>query len=402
MKKFLTIALCMATFGAAFAQKANVEQAKKLSGKLDKVTEARDLIKQAMNNPETANDVNTYYVAGKIEYDAFDNGYGKLRINPNDASINKLDLANQLINGFNLFVKAMPLDQIPNEKGQVKPKYTKDMAGRISGHHADYFTYGGEMYNNKHFYPEAYNAFMIYGDIPGYEWASKETKAVPDTTLALAYYYAGISAYSGNELQDAVKALQKARQKGITDPQSYVYEIAAWQNLASRDSTLQDESKNQIEQIALQGYQNFGISQPLFINNLVNTFVENEKFDDAVKTVSKQIESTPDVPFLYSLRGWVYDRIGDDNSSLKDYEKAVSFDSADVETLNKAAQKLLHQGAVIWDSIQGNDPAKRMDVKTNYWEKAKAIIERALAADPGNPTSESLLDRVNYALETYF
>lgn len=30
-----------------------------------------------MNNPETANDVRTYYTAGKIEFDAFDEGFKK-------------------------------------------------------------------------------------------------------------------------------------------------------------------------------------------------------------------------------------------------------------------------------------------------------------------------------------
>lgn len=402
MKKILTIALCFAAVGSAFAQKTAVESAKKLSGKLDKLSEARALIKQAMENPETAQDPNTYFIAGKIEYDAFDNGYAKLRVNPADESVNKMDLAHQLIDGYNLFLMAMPLDQQPNEKGQVKPKYTKDMGGRISAHHSDYFNYGGEMYNNKHFYPEAYQAFMIYGDIPSYEWAAKETKLVPDTTLALAYYYAGISAYSGNELKDAIKALQKARLKGITDPQSYVYEIASWQNLAQRDSTLVDESKKQIEEIASMGYQNFGIVQPLFINSLASAMVDDEKYDAALSLVNNQIGQTPDESILYSLRAWVYDRMGNDKAALEDYKKAVTFDDASIETLNRAARRLYHQGTVEWNAIEGNNPAKRQEVKTEYWDKAKTILERVLAQDPGNPEAESILDSVNYALDTYF
>ncbi|MDE7343374.1 MAG: hypothetical protein K2N19_05090, partial [Muribaculaceae bacterium] len=69
MKKVITMALCIAAVGSMSAQKANVDGAKKLSGKFDKIEEARNLIKQAMENPETANDANTYYVAGKIEFD---------------------------------------------------------------------------------------------------------------------------------------------------------------------------------------------------------------------------------------------------------------------------------------------------------------------------------------------
>ena len=402
MKKFLTLALCIASIGAMNAQKATVDQAKKLSGKLDKVAEARTLIKQAMANPETAQDAGTYYIAGKIEFDAFDEGFKKRAINPDDPSVNKLDMGNQLVNGFNYFLEAFPLDSVPNEKGQVKPKYSKDMASKISGHHNDYFSYGGELYNNKRYYPDAYNAFMIFGDIPSYAWAAKETQLVPDTTLALAYYYAGISAYSGNNVADALKALQKARKKGITDPQALVYEIACWQNLASQDSTLEAASKKAIEEIASDGYKSFGIQQPLFINNLASTLVEDERYADALALVNGQLAQTPNEPMLYSLRAWINDRKGDDEAALADYKKGASFDNADVETLNRAARKLYLHGTQIWNDIEGQDPAKRMEVKTEYWDKAKELLDRALALDPGNPDSEQILDSVNYALETYF
>lgn len=402
MKKFLTFALCVASVGAMNAQKATVDQAKKLAGKSDKIQEARELMKQAINNPETANDAYTYSTAGKIEFGAFDDGYKKLMLNKDDASVDKVEMGRELVNGFNYYLKGMSLDSVPNEKGQIKPKYSKEMASTISGHHNDYFTYGGELYNQKHYYPDAYNAFMIFGDIPGYEWSSKETKLVPDTTLALAYYYAGISAYSGNNVADALKALKKARKHGITDPQSYVYEIACWQNLVSNDSTLAGASKTAIEEISREGYQNFGIQQPLFINSLASAMVEDERYADALALTNQQIDKTPEVPVLYALRAWIYDRKGDDAAALADYVKGASFDNADVETLNRAARKLYNHGTVVWNAIEGNDPSKRQEVKTEYWDKAKALLDRSLALDPGNPDAESILDSVNYALETYF
>lgn len=402
MKKVLTMALCVAAVGAMNAQKATVDQVKKMVGKSDKVAEARSLIKQAMNDPETANDAYTYSTAGKVEFGAFDDGIKKLMLNKDDASVDKMEMGRELINGYNYYLKGMELDAMPNAKGEIKPKYTKDMASQISGHHNDYFTYGGELYNKKHYYPDAYNAFMIYGDIPGYEWASKEVKMVPDTTLALAYYYAGISAYSGNNLEDALKALKKARKHGITDSQSYVYEIACWQNMLSRDSTLANQSKVAIEEIAKEGYKNFGISQPLFINSLASAFVDDERYDEALNLTNGQIAQTPDIPILYSLRAWIYDRKGDDMAALADYEKGASFENADVETLNRAARKLYNHGTVVWNSIEGNDNAKRQEVKTKYWDKAKELLNRSLKLDPSNPEAETILDSVNYALETYF
>lgn len=402
MKKILTFALCLAAVGSMNAQKANVDAAKKLSGKLDKLEEARGLIKQAIENPETAKDAGTYSIAGKIEYDAFNEGLKKLMLNKDDASVDKAEMGRELINGFNYYIVAFPLDSVPNEKGQVKPKYSKEMASVISSHHSDYYNFGGELYNQKLFYPDAYNAFMIYGDIPSYPWATKEIKAIPDTVLAQAFYYAGISAYSGNQLKDALKALEKARKHGVTDPQSYVYEIASWQNLVANDSTLADASKAAIYDIALQGYQNFGMKQPLFINSLASTLVDDEKFAEAINLINDQLAANPDMSDLYSLRGWVLDRKGDDEAALADYRKSASYDDATVETLNRAARKLYIHGSQIWNSIEGPEPAKRQEVKTEYWDAAKALLERSLQLDPNNYDAENILDSVNYALETYF
>ncbi len=402
MRKILTMALCLTAVGTMSAQKDAVDQAAKLSGKIDKIADARALISQAASNPETANEARTYYVAGKVEFDAFDEGFKKRAINPDDSAVNILDMGNELVNGYNYFLKALPLDSVPNEKGQVKPKHSKDMISRINGHHNDYFNFGGEMFNSKHYYPEAYNAFMIYGDIPSQPWADKAVKAVPDSMVALAYHYAGIGAYSGNALKEALIAFEKARKAGITDPQNYVYEIACWQNLALRDSTLEETAKKEIEGIARAGYDNFGITNPLFLNNLVNALLQQDRKDDAVALIGSQIDKTPDLAFLYGLRGYVNDRKGDDAASLADYRKAASFDNADIETLKNAAKKIYTSGTMIWNNIEGNQPEKRQDVKVNYFEAAKSIAERAQALDPSDSDVNYILENINYALETYF
>lgn len=402
MKKILTIALGVASVASMSAQKATVAQAGKLAGKLDKVEEARSLIKQAAENPETANDANTWYTAGKIEFGAFDEAFKKRAINPNDEAVNPVEMGTQLVNGYNYFIKALPLDSLPNEKGQVKPKYSKDMVSKLNSHHNDYFNYGGELFNNKHYYPEAYHAFMIYGDMPSQQWASKALQQVPDSMVALAYHYAGIGAYSGNALDDAIKAFEKARKAGIADPQNYVYEIASWQNVALRDSTKAELAKDKIQEAAMAGYQKFGVENPLFLNNLVNSMLMSEKYDDAIALVSQQLTATPDKAFLYGLRGYINDRKGSDEASLADYRKAASFADADIETLKNAAKKIYTSGTVIWNGLEGNQPEKRQEVKVDYFEAAKAIAERAKALDPSDSDVNYILDNINYALETYF
>ena len=135
MKKLMTFALCFAAVGSMSAQKANVDAAKKLSGKPDKIEEARSLIQQAMENPETANDAQTYFIAGKIEFDAFDKDLTNSMINP--ASVDNVKMGQNLINGYHNFVKALPLAAVPNEKGKVDTKTPKSIVSTLKGHAND-------------------------------------------------------------------------------------------------------------------------------------------------------------------------------------------------------------------------------------------------------------------------
>lgn len=402
MKKFITLALCMATVGAMSAQKATVDQAAKLSGKNAQIEEARKLIQEASANPETQNDARTYYVGGKIEFDAYDNTFKKQMINPQDPSINTLEMGQQLINGYNQFLKAMSLDSVPNAKGEIKPKYSKDIASKISGHYNDFFNAGGTLYNEQKYYPEAYEAFMIYGSLPQQHYASKEVKATPDSVSNTAFFNAGISAWQGQNLEAGAHAFKQARLNNSDNFQNYIYEIACWQNLASQDSTKVDQAKNEILEIATVGHEKFGLAQPIFINNLVNSLVLDGQLDAALAKVGEVIAQNPDNGALYGLRGYVNDRKGDDDASVADYKKAASFSDTDFETLKNAAKKIFKVGTQKWNNIEGATPEQRNAIKVDYFQYAKDITDRAKSMNAADNDLNYVIENIDYALETFF
>lgn len=401
MKKFLTIALCMAAAGSMCAQKQVVDQVAKLSGKNDKIGEARTLLQQAMENDETKNDARTYYVGGKVEYDAYDNSFKKQMINPNDPSINPLEMSEQLVNAYNLFMAALPLDSVPNAKGEIKPKFAKDIASKINGHFNDYFNAGGTFYNEKK-YPQAYEAFMIYGLIPSLPFATKDIKATPDSVVNTAFFNAGISAYAGEELEKSANAFKHARLNNSDNPQNYIYELACWQYMASRDSTKLEPAKYAIMEIAQAGYDKFGMSQPIFVMNLINSMVLDNQLDKALATVTKLIEKTPDNAALYGLRGYVNDRKGDDDASVADYRKASELPDVDFETLKNASKKIFKVGTQKWNNIEGASPAERQNVKENYFQYAKNLTDKAKAMNEADGDLKYVIENIDYALETYF
>lgn len=402
MKKVITLALCAAFAGSICAQKNVVKQAEKLAGKNDQIGDARGLIQQAMNNPETQNDPKTYMTAGKIEYDAFDNSYKKQMINPQDPSINTDEMGQQLQNGYNFYMKALALDSMPNEKGKTLQNH-KGILSILNGHVNDFYNSGIAYYGNKKYYPEAYDAFMTYGDFITSPYASKEVKAIPDTVVGEAFYNAGISAWLGNNPEAGAVAFKKARLTNPDKKDSYIYEIACWQNIAGKDSLKVEQAQNEIINAAQAGYDKFGIEQPIFINNIINSLVSSNKIDQALEVLAKAIGENPNNAALYGLRGFVYDRAEKDAESEADYRKAASMPDVDFETLKNAAKKIYRVGAEKLNEINAsNDPAAKQNLKTNYFDVAKQITDKAKTMKPDDTDLNYVIENIDYALETYF
>lgn len=402
MKKLLTMAVCLGAVVGMNAQKAVVDQAAKLSGKDDKIAEARALISQAAENTETKNEARTYYVGGKIEFDAFDKARTKQMINPQDASINPVQMAEQLMNGYKMYMKALPLDSIPNEKGQVKPKFASKMIAAINEHYNDYYNGAIAFYNEKKYYPEAYEAFLVYGSLPKSPIASKFVASVPDSVINQSLFNAGLSAYAANALTQSAAAFKLGRKNGSDNVQNYIYEIACWQYMAQNDSTMEEPAKVAIEEIAMDGFKKFGLSELLFIRNLLNAWVQDNKFDQALNLLDTQINQNGDNAALYGLRAYVYDRTNNDEKALADYRKAASLPDADFETLKSASRKIFNVGAVKLNALESNDAAGRQQIKTEYFETAKNIAEKARSMNPDDSTIDAILENIDYALTTYF
>lgn len=403
MKKLVTVMLCLGAITPLFAQKALVDQAEKLSGKPGKLEEARGLIKQAIANPETKDQARTYFVAGKIEMDAFDNGFKTKMINPEDPTAQGQVLADEIMNAYNYFLQALPLDSLPNEKGQVKPKYSKDILNRIKGHSSDIFAAGADYFNDKLYYPQAYNAFMVYGDLPSTLFINDNT--FDPQQIATSYFNAGLAAYSGNQVEASAEAFKKARLAGYGQPEAYIYEIACWQNIAQQDNDRIAEAQAKIYDVAKAGNEIYGIEQPIFLNNMINSLVSDGHLDEAISQINVLIEEHPDVANLYGLRGYVYDRAEKDDLSEADYRKAASLPDVDFETLKNASKKLYRVGTQKLNDIEGASEeanAARQEIKNNYFLKAQQIAKQAAEMEPGDSDIQNVLDSIDYSITTYF
>lgn len=397
----MTFALCVAAVGSISAQKANVEAAKKLAGKVDKIEEARSLINAAIEDPSTANDALTYFTGGEVEFKAYDKGLQAGMINPNDPAADRIKMAEELLNGYDLYLKAIPFDQVPNEKGEIKPKYTKDIINKIAGHASDFFSSGAAMWDAKRFYPEAYKCFFIFGELPAMELLGNKAPKIPDSDRAQAYFNAGIAAYSGNALDEAADAFHKSQIFGYDDPNAYIYELACWQNIAQNNESRQSEAQQKIFETAKAGYEKYGVEQPVFLNNLVNTYVMDEKYDEALNTVNNLLATNPNNANLYGLRGFINDRAGKDEESIADYTMAANQPDCDFETLKNVAKKYYRVASNLLGQLDPKDKAGRDEIRAKYFLPGLEYANRAKAMEQDGDV-DNIISNYQYSLETYY
>ena len=181
--------------------------------------EARTLIKGALENPETKDDAKTWYVAGFIEDQQFNAERAKqiLGQQPNEPVMYEA-----LYGILPYFQKAYELDQLPNEKGKVKPKYTKDIKSILSANHVYLFN-GGAYYFDKQEYKKAYDFFNQYVEISELPMFAGTQTAEKDSTFMTVQFYAAAAASLAKDSRLAIAALERAKNTPYRQYDVYQY-----------------------------------------------------------------------------------------------------------------------------------------------------------------------------------
>lgn len=411
MKKLMTTALCLAFLSSGIATAATniVDQAEKatkgMTPKTSDLLEARKLIKEALNDPQFNQDAKTYYVAGNIEMKLYDNGFNAKATGQNNSETDAEVMGEELMTGYNYLLKALPLDSVPDAKGKIKTKYSKDINKLIKDHNLDFFRVGADYYTAGKSYPEAYDAFMVYVNLP--EDMMKDLNKLQPQNVPNAYFYGALGAYNAGEYDKSAEAFRKARLTGFEGPDPYINEMASWSAIVRGDESRADEARANMQAVAKAGYEAFGLEQPLFINNLISAMVNDNKEAEALAQVNDLIGANPDNSNLYGLRAYIYSVQSKDDEALADYTKAATFENAPFEVLKNASEKFYRVGVAKFSELDFTSPdiaAAKQDIKTKYFDTAKNYAMRAKADENnGNdPEVANLIDSIDYIIETNY
>ncbi len=388
----LTVALCVAA-SASFAQKKVVNEAQSIAkGSNADFGEARTLIKGALENPETKDDAKTWYVAGFIEDQQFNAERAKqiLGQQPNEPVMYEA-----LYGILPYFQKAYELDQLPNEKGKVKPKYTKDIKSILSANHVYLFN-GGAYYFDKQEYKKAYDFFNQYVEISELPMFAGTQTAEKDSTFMTVQFYAAAAASLAKDSRLAIAALERA--KNTPYRQYDVYQYLCYEYGEAR--TAQDSVM--LEKTFEEGMQVFPDSA-FFLNNLINTYIYSNRNEKALEMLNVAIQKNPNDANLYNVMGRVYETgLKDYANAEKNFQIALEKDPNLTDALSNIGRIYYNQGVnKLSEAHMINDSKKyqeELGMAKDLFKKALPYYKKAHEAEPEKMDNMIALRGIYYNL----
>ena len=388
----LTVALCVAA-SASFAQKKVVNEAQSIAkGRNADFGEARTLIKGALENPETKDDAKTWYVAGFIEDQQFSNERTKQVLGQQPDEPVMYEALGSILPYFE---KAYELDQLPNEKGKVKPKFTKDIKGILGANHV-YYINGGAYYFDQKDYNKAYDFFEQYLKISDMPMFKGEAVAERDSNFMTVQFYAAAAASLAKDSRLAIAALERA--KNTPYRQYDVYQYLCYEYGEAR--TAQDSVM--LEKTFEEGMQVFPDSA-FFLNNLINTYIYSNRNEKALEMLNVAIQKNPNDANLYNVMGRVYETgLKDYANAEKNFQIALEKDPNLTDALSNIGRIYYNQGVnKLSEANMINDSKKyqeELGMAKDLFKKALPYYKKAHEAEPEKMDNMIALRGIYYNL----
>ena len=200
MKKVLFTTALFLTACAVSAQESVVKEAK--SAKSDPV-KAAQIIEPALVDPSTANDPETWMLAGDFQKAIYDEENMKLYLPGGQADTSKL--YNSLVKMFEYYTKCDEVEQAKVKSGELKkPKLRKKLSKTLATVRPNLTNGGSDAYNSGN-YANALKFFGLYVDAAENPMFEDEAAVKNDTLTPLIACYAALAANSLNDKAAVIK-----------------------------------------------------------------------------------------------------------------------------------------------------------------------------------------------------
>ena len=380
MKKVLFAVALM--FGAltASAQVSVVKEAKSKKGNPE---EAAKIIEAALTNPETANDPNTWQLAGDFQKAIYDAEIEKAYMANDDKSI-QVDMNkmySSLLKMFEYYYKCDELEQAKISKGEMKkPKLRKKNAATLLQLRLNLVNGGIEAFNSGS-HGDALKYFGGYVDVNEHPmFADQAATLKADTAVALYSNYATMAAAAVKNADAVIKYGNIGK----------VDNNEGWQSLMYMAEVYGKEKVDSVKwlEVVTEGVDRFP-TKDYFVANLMDHYLNRGMTDEALAKID-QLLAVSETPYYLYVKGILL-------IDKKQYEPAtVVLDKIIEKNADLVAEAYSKKGECFiipaQDIVEENSKLNLDDPKYNeneakikdLYEKAKPLFEKARDLKPDN------------------
>lgn len=390
MKKISLIALGLVAGLSASAQPDVVKNVEKLVKSKD-YTAALEAVKPALTNPQTSGTAAPWYLAGKACIGIWDDGE-IAAITPGNTVTPEEQVRNAkaLIDAYNYFVKALPLDSLPDEKGKVKPKYSKEIKKIIGENYHKYQTAGLNLYNAQN-YADAYNVWDLYTNLPSNGYADQKAYTVdPDTIVGELTYYQSLAAYFNKDMKNALACVNRALAKGYKNKNVYI---------VGMDAAGQLNDQATATALAKEGNKSYGAEDISFLATLINAELQKDNYPACYEAIDESFAIAANDSIksqLYNIKGIINERENKIDEAMANLEQSLKLNPGNAKTYYDMG-RLVQNGVAAKEDTA--DEATRTNVLIPEIKKAIEYYEKAYELNPEMSEIPNLIYRLYYGLD---
>ncbi len=374
MKKMILLgaAAIMMAFSASAQMSLVKDLAKKAaSGNPQALMEVLQGIEPALTNPESAQDVLTWYTAGKAAFGLYDELYKmKLMQQPvDDNMMNEI-----LTSAYAFYMEALPLDSVPeidkktgmpklNSDGtkKVKTKYSKEIIGALTSHMGDIAAAGNTYLQNSN-WENAADAFGNYAELATSDFAIKNGVAAADSVISQVRFFEGYSLYQIQKFAEAYDAFTKARKLGYTDNNIVDFQTSS-------------------------------------LANMVQGMLDKNEYDKASAFIDNALKGDPMNGTLHDIKGFTIELKDGVDAALPFYRKAVEVDPNYANAYFDVGRCLYLQAQKIIDDNPNATNKELVPKIKPIYDEAIPFLKKASELNPDDTKAKNVLDDILYKFE---
>ena len=392
MKKMMMMAFMAAATMTTFAQKEVIKNAESLlkKGNVEEAIQAIQPALSAGSNEEKAAAWNVLSTAYYKKFSDIQTQKLEEQVKQTGATIDEGAMNNAIVAAFEAALKCDEFDNMPDEKGKVKPKFRPVnqktyQNGRLQCINAGQYEYNQKNYNG------AFKAFALYVDTNGAPLFTGIDMTKDDYKYEVAYF-ASLSAYQGKDYPNVIKYAQIAAQD--TAKAKDATEILVF---SKRETMKTKQDTLEYIEMLKDASQKFP-ADTRYSAWIGDYYLQSNNAEELNKWADAEIAKNPQNKFAYTYKGEALRLSNKFDEAVECYKKAFEIDPTYVAAAYQAGVSLNSKAIAMKDELADkktgmltNENADKVRAVLN---DSKEYLEKVRAADPNR-------EQVNWAYALY-